>query len=193
MRGNAVRKLYPKVRGAERFRLLALAYARGDLAEVEHLIGTAPRVTAVSRDLEFVEASRRFVHLQGRFDRAIAPLLAWLVLVDLIEPVANNLIAHAEDPEARIYADILRGYLEAARRHALSKIKTLEQVLDELCREQLGMDGKAVLAVPMPGSAWMLSRYRRAIDASEVDPDDRVALRAELELSWPPEGADAVS
>lgn len=193
MRAQAVRKLYPRLEGAERFRLMALALSRADLTDVEHLIETAPRIAVVARDLEFIEASKRFVTLQARFDRAAAPLLGWLVLLDLLEPFAAKLIGEATSFEARVYADLLRGYLDGARRQALSEIKGLLQILDELGTEQFGLDGTAILAVPMPGCAGLLQRYREAVDEAEVGPEDLVPLRAELEWPLSKEAVDALS
>jgi hypothetical protein len=85
--------------------------------------------------------------------------------------------------------------LDEARRQALSEIKALLRAHDEVSKQQLGLDGRILLAMPIPGRPWRLHEYREAIEQAETSSDHIADLRAMLEDSWMGEleEADAVS
>jgi hypothetical protein len=199
MRGRAVHKFYEGITGAERFRLVLAAEARGDAAELAHLVGTCPIFLGPVQDPAYTDHVQATFGLVHALLIGVEPLIGWLELLHTIDPeieatldalVAGTAVLLGTSPpqgvepepaapsEAATRSQIPASkerlalpILTAARTYATMQIKAAMEGFARACREVAGLDPDAVIAAFALVLTEHLAPFQAAMDAAEPDPD----------------------
>jgi hypothetical protein len=187
-------KLYCHLTGLERVRLVIKAQARGDEAEVAHLVQSCPRAHYSSGDSAYTVPMRATFDLVGAvchdFDRYMGRLQALDVVQCMISVLIEHLHKFDKIPRKRIedMVGTLKGFSETPiaifRAATLAKIKELHEAFGKFFQDKLGLTPDALLKVyATPYWEW-LEDLKEEISEVEVDPKKVAEMVKRLDKSW---------
>jgi hypothetical protein len=186
-------KLYDQFTGLERVRLVIEAKARGDEAEVAHLVQSCPRANYSSGDNSYT------VPMGATFDLVVAVCHDFaghkgrLHALDAVQCMISGLKEHL--PKDRIskksIADIvgtLEGFsdvlIAGLRVAILAEIKRLYEAFGKFFQDKLDLSADILLkAFATPYWEW-LENLKEEITAVEVDPEKVADMVKLLDKSW---------
>ncbi len=179
--------------GLERVRLVIKAQARGDEAEVAHLVQSCPRANYSSGDNSYTVPMRATFDLVGAvchdFDRHMGCLQALDVVQCMLSGLIERLSSLDKIPRERI-EDIkgtLEGFSEipigSYRAVILAKIKELHEAFGKFFQDKLDLPPDTLLKAFTPYWEW-LEDLKEEISEVEVDPEKVADMAKRLDKSW---------
>ena len=186
-------KLYDQFTGLERVRLVIKAQARGDEAEVAHLVQSCPRANYSSGDSAYTVPMRATFDLVGAvchdFDRYMGRLQALDVVQCMLSGLIERLSNLDKIPRKRIedIVGTLEGFSETPigiyRAATLAKIKELHEAVGKFFQDKLDLPPDTLLKAFTPYWEW-LEDLKEEISEVEVDPEKVADMVKLLDKSW---------
>jgi len=186
-------KLYDQFTGLERLRLVIEAKARGDEAEVAHLVQSCPRSHYSSGDHSYT------VPMRATFDLvwAVCHDFGWhkgrLQTLDAVQFMISGFIEHLSKldkiPRKRIddIVGTLEGFSETTITHfrvvMLTEIKELYEAFGKFFQDKLDLPPDTLLKAYTPYWEW-LENLKGEISGIEVDPEIVAEMEKRLDKSW---------
>lgn len=178
------RGVYDRLSPADRFRVAVMALGRYDFAEYRYLISNAPHSTVVTLHTEMREPFEELRSITWCFRSGAAGPIAQLKLLDGLAAAVREV--YGALPQLAGLAEAFAELLELARSAPASELRTWMDAYMDITTERFGLTEETMLAIQHPQLASPLERYRELLEAAEPDPDEYVAVRAELEDSMRP-------
>ena len=193
MKKNLI-KLYDQFTGLERLRLVIEAKARGDEAEVAHLVQSCPRANYSSGDNSYTVPMGATFDLVGAvchdFDRYMGRLQALDVVQCMISGSIEHLYKLDKIPRKRIedIAGTLQCFSESPiafyRAATLAKIKELHEAVGKFFQDKLDLPPDTLLKALVTSYWEWLEDLKEEISEVEVDPEKVADMVKLLDKSW---------
>jgi len=172
------KKVYPKLRGAERFALAARAVLRGDPQEIRRLVQTCPWQEASRLDGEFLAPK----HAAAAASQAMAVpgafLLGWRHALATLERFLLSGVGELTLAEG---GEALAGFVALARDRVTAELRALVEASRELDRDQGLPPGFLLLGLPPSVEAWL---EPSDVHTGGSDPELVGPWRAFLAQAW---------